>query len=230
MSGGFQLEKRLSERGLHLLQGAKERVALYLDLLVQWNRKTNLVGPRDAETIFETLIVDSLRLGPFLDTLGLSEAPRCLDLGAGAGLPGIPLRCCWERGEYHLVEVREKRCVFMRLAVGRLGLQRTYVLQSRAEEALTQIAKSEGVAEIKADLILSRAFMPWAELLPFVQPMLSPGGRVVVLANTPVPEALPTSWKTLGCTSYRVRTDEGETERWFWGLEWAERSTVDAVE
>ncbi|MEF2143949.1 MAG: 16S rRNA (guanine(527)-N(7))-methyltransferase RsmG [Desulfovibrionaceae bacterium] len=236
MTGTFALAQRLSEEGAHLDPGARERISGYLDLLTQWNRKTNLVGPRDPETIFETLIVDSLQLGPFLDSLGLPDQPLCLDLGAGAGLPGIPLRCFWQRGEYHLVEVREKRCVFMRLAVGRLKLPCTHVLQGRAEDALASLAGSGGSERLevekrrvgqdagaeqralRADLILSRAFMPWQELLPFVRPMLAAGGRVVVLANEAAPDNPPASWKMVACTSYGVRHGEDAAERWFWAL------------
>jgi 16S rRNA (guanine527-N7)-methyltransferase len=221
MSAGFDLEFGLENVGLHLDSGAKERLTLYLDLLVQWNHKTNLVGPRDARTIFETLLIDSLRLAPFLERLGLPAAPLCLDLGAGAGLPGIPLRCCWERGEYHLVEVREKRCVFMRLAVGRMGLARTLVYQGRAEDALAHVAKvaarPDGQAPL-ADLVLSRAFMPWPELLPFVCSMLAPQGRVVVLANEPAPETLPEGWEAQESESYAVRSGATSSERWFWAL------------
>ncbi|MGE4291722.1 MAG: 16S rRNA (guanine(527)-N(7))-methyltransferase RsmG [Desulfovibrio sp.] len=217
MPGGFDLDTALKNAGSHLDTGAIAHLSLYLDLLVQWNRKTNLVGPRDAQTIFDTLIVDSLRLGPFLESLDLPTTPLCLDLGAGAGLPGIPLRCLWTRGEYHLVEVREKRCVFMRLAVGRMGLERTHVFQGRAEDALARIATARD-QERQADLVLSRAFMPWAELLPFVRPMLALQGRVVVLANEPLPFALPAGWKEESCTSYRVQSEDRSGERWFWAL------------
>lgn len=194
------------------------RIAGYLDLLTQWNRKTNLVGPRRADEILHTLVADSLPLAGFLESLPLADDPLCLDLGAGAGLPGIPLRCLWTRGRYYLVEVREKRCVFLRLAVGRLGLARTAVLQVRAEEALQQLPDEE-IADQSADLILSRAFMPWQELLPFVRPMLAPGGQVVVLANEPLPAVLPEAWRPVESRSYTIRPGREESTRWFWALQ-----------
>jgi 16S rRNA (guanine527-N7)-methyltransferase len=189
-------------------------LADYLGQLVKWNAKMNLVGPSDWGTIFDTLVVDSLYLADFLDGLDLGDTPLCLDLGAGAGLPGIPLRVLWPRGDYWLVESRDKRAIFMRSAVGRLGLNATSVFHGRAEDALGRLARHGQHAT--ADLIVSRAFMPWPELLPFVRPMLRPGGTVVILANTPPPPEpdLPADWSLGDVASYPA----AGKQRFFWSL------------
>jgi len=217
--------ERARDMGMELPAPAARRIDDYLDLLVQWNRKTNLVGPRDGKTIFKTLIVDSLHLAPFLDGLNLPDSPLCLDLGAGAGLPGIPLRCIWRKGRYHLVEVREKRCVFMRLAVGRLDLEQTHVFQGRAQDAVQQISTSKTPSPArKPDLILSRAFMPWAELLPFVKTMLAQNGHVVVLANEAAPQNLPPNWTLEKEHAYPVPAKDEDSTRWFWCLRLNEKT------
>lgn len=191
--------------GLELAPEQAGKLAAYLELLEKWNRLTNLVGPREWRAMFATLVVDSIHLAGFLEGLALPEAPRCLDLGAGAGLPGIPLRVLWERGEYHLVEVREKRITFLRLALGTLKLPGTFVFGGRAEDAAKKLGP--------ADLVLSRAFMPWAELLPMVRPMLAPGGRVAILANEPAPE-LPEAWRLEAEREY----DVAGKPRYFWSV------------
>jgi 16S rRNA (guanine527-N7)-methyltransferase len=189
-------------------------LADYLTQLVKWNKKMNLVGPADWRTVFDKLVVDSLYLADFLDGLKLADTPLCLDLGAGAGLPGIPLRVLWPRGDYWLVEVRDKRATFMRSAVGRLGLPGTSVFHGRAEDALDRL--TERGHQATADLILSRAFMPWPALLEFVRPMLSPGGTVVILANTPPPGEtdLPPGWHLGDVAGYPA----AGRERFFWSL------------
>lgn len=154
----------------------------YLNLLVKWNKSMNLVGPSGWEKIFHSLIIDSLHLADFLNFLELPPEPLILDLGAGAGLPGIPLRCVWQKGSYRLVESRQKRSIFMRTALRTMKLPRTEVFQGRAENF------SED--QLPADLILSKAFMPWKELLPFVSPMLTAEGRIVILANDPAPQKI----------------------------------------
>ena len=197
-----------ADRGLHLDPAAAERMADYLALLIKWNKAMNLVGPSKPEVVFDTLFVDSLYLGMFLETLPLPAEPVCLDLGSGAGLPGIPLRCFWERGEYHLIELREKRASFLRTALGRLRPARTVAHRGRAEEVATTLPP--------ADCIVSRAFMPWRELTGFVRSMLAPDGLLVVLANDPAPrpDELPEGWALGGETSYPAA---GKT-RFFWSL------------
>lgn len=191
-----------------------ELLAIYLDQLIKWNKKMNLVGKSDWQTVFKTLIVDSLFLADFLSGLNLPEKPLCLDFGAGAGLPGIPLRSLWQDGDYWLVEVREKRTLFMRSALGRLKLPGTNVFHGKAEDALERLADNGHTAT--ADLILSRAFMPWKKLVEFVHPMLKPGGVLVILANDPPPveSDLPEGWQLGDIASYPAAGDE----RYFWSL------------
>jgi 16S rRNA (guanine527-N7)-methyltransferase len=189
-------------------------LAAYLDQLVKWNRKMNLVGKSDWRSVFDTLVVDSLFLADFLAGMNLPDRPLCLDFGAGAGLPGIPLRVLWQQGDYWLVEVREKRATFMKSVLGRLRLPATNVFAGRAEDALERLAQAGHQAT--ADLILSRAFMPWPALLDFVRPMLRPRGTVVILANTPPPDEaeLPPGWSLGDVASYPAA---GKT-RYFWSL------------
>jgi len=77
---------------------ALRSLGVYLELLMHWNRAMNLVGARTWQDAARTLVVDSLRFAPFLEGLPLSASPLCWDPGAGARLPGIPLRLLWNRG------------------------------------------------------------------------------------------------------------------------------------
>lgn len=191
-----------------------DSLAMYLDQLIKWNRKMNLVGKSDWRTVFDTLVVDSLYLADFLTGLKLAENPLSLDLGAGAGLPGIPLRSLWQDGDYWLIEVREKRSLFMRSVLGRLKLPGTGVFHGRAEDALARLDNAGHAAT--ADLILSRAFMPWPKLLDFVQEMLRDTGTLVILSNDAPPQAdeLPTDWQLADVASYPA----AGSERFFWSL------------
>lgn len=149
-------------------------LSVYLGLLVKWNARMNLVGPSTWTEILDTLIQDSWHLADLLHTLGTQPA-QTLDLGAGAGLPGIPLRVFWQSGEYYLVEPRQKRAIFMEQAVAHMKLPLTKVICARME-ALPP-------ARREADLIVSRAFMPWRKLLAEVKSCLAPQGRVLVMSN-----------------------------------------------
>ena len=206
------------ELGRNVTPAQAELLAIYLDQLIKWNRKMNLVGKSGWRTVFDTLVVDSLFLADFLAGLKLPGKPLCLDFGAGAGLPGIPLRALWQEGDYWLVEIREKRALFMKSALGRLKLPATHVFHGKAEDALARLTQSGHHAT--ADLILSRAFMPWDKLLDFVRPMLrresDRTGMAVILANDPPPDEtdLPPGWTLGDVAAYPAAGDE----RYFWSL------------
>jgi 16S rRNA (guanine527-N7)-methyltransferase len=195
-----------------------ELLAVYLDQLVKWNKKMNLVGPSDWRTVFDRLVVDSLFLADFVAGLNLGGHPLSLDFGAGAGLPGIPLRVLWREGDYWLVEVREKRATFMKSALGHLKLPATSVFLGKAEDALDRLSRPGYQAT--ADLILSRAFMPWQKLLDFIRPMLrcetDRSGTAVILANDPPPDefAIPAGWQLGDAASYPAAGGE----RYFWSF------------
>ena len=149
-------------------------LTVYLGLLVKWNSRMNLVGPATWTEILEILIQDSWHLADLLQTL-TPQPGQTLDLGAGAGLPGIPLRVFWQSGDYYLVEPRQKRAIFMEQAAAHMKLPRTKVICGRME-ALP-------AARRQADLIVSRAFMPWKKLLAEVRGYLALQGRVLVMSN-----------------------------------------------
>ena len=156
----------------------------YLAILQKWNKVMNLVGPYSWQEILRLLLVDSAWLASFLTSLQeegkLALEPEGWDLGAGAGLPGIPLRLLWEKGIYTLVDARQKRTLFLRAVLAAHALPRTLVHEGRAEQFMP--------TRPRADLVVSRAFMPWQDVLSLVGPYLAPAGCVVFLVLQPAPD------------------------------------------
>lgn len=202
-----------------LLDALPERVGRYADMLAAWNGAINLTGANGPAEILERLIPDSFEIAAFLSSGPLAEladaagadnrtgGPRVWDLGAGGGLPGIPLRMLWERGDYTLAEVREKRALFLANALAQLGLPRTAVWRGPAERLFAE--RPHG-----ADIILSRAFMPWEKLPGFCAPGLAPGGALIIFGAGPCGE-LPAPWRLLAERAYTV---DG-SPRWLWALQ-----------
>lgn len=194
--------------GFDLAEEALRPLAAYLDLLMQWNRVMNLVGTRTAEETFMTLVVDSLHLAAFLNedwttATHLRDMPDCWDLGSGAGLPGLPLRMLWQKGTYWMVEAREKRALFLSTVLARTPLPRTNVFRGRAEAFMA------GPPRRTADLVVSRAFMPWPDVLTLVRSSLNPGGVVILLLREDVRQAplwiqQTETWNFLATTSYEA--------------------------
>ena len=189
-------------RQLTVRQG--DLLTAYLQLLEKWNRKMNLVGPRDWQSMLTTLVIDSWHLADFLGDFDFEDDARIVDLGAGAGLPGIPLRVFWDKGEYVLVEPRHKRALFMQTAIRTMGLAHTRVARCRVEDLAS--------GEVPANLVLSRAFCPWRTFLDIAHPLLHKDGLCLVMANTAEPTRIPSGWRLKGSTSYGVGADE----RFFW--------------
>ncbi len=151
-----------------------EGLAAYLAMLMRWNRIMNLVGARSWQAAARDLAADCLYLAEFLETLPLPESPVTWDPGAGAGLPGIPLRLVWQKGSYHMIEIRQKRALFISQALGTLSLPQTFVHN-------TDISAFMG--DKVADLVVSRAFLPWEKVLALFADHLAPDGQVVFMAN-----------------------------------------------
>jgi 16S rRNA (guanine527-N7)-methyltransferase len=203
---------RIAQRaGGRLDEAQADKLARYLGLLMRWNRKLNLVGPSHWREVLETLVPDSFHLPGFLDELGLPAGPLCLDFGAGAGLPGIPLRILRDAGEHHLVEPREKRAVFLQRITAELGLQRTFVHRTRVQGLDPALAS--------ADAVMAKAFLPWPQYAALAREWVRPGGAVIVLASHPAPDAQKLAAQAPGLalvreSSYRARGER----RYFWGL------------
>ena len=206
----MQLEELRDETaglGFELTPQQVQGLQTYLSTLEKWNRSVNLVGPSHWREILHSLVVDSLYLAKFLKRIVHPEDIRSLDLGAGAGLPGLPLRLVWEQGSYYLVESRFKRCAFMRQAIAAMGIQNTYVINGRVEDLPREI--------LPADLIVSRAFMPWKKLLALTVSLLDARGVLIVLSSQEAEEKEPQGFVLREQFCYRVQG----RKRFFWALQ-----------
>ena len=202
-----ELARLVASTGADVPEEALEPLGIYLEMLCQWNKAMNLVGPHSWQNMLTRLVADSFYLAPFLSGLPMPASPLTWDLGAGAGLPGIPLRMLWAEGSYYMVEVREKRALFLSSVLSRTQLPSTHVFRGPVEHFFQGQYR-------QADCIVSRAFMPWRQLLDLTLPRLRREGHLVILALEPAPEKLPAPWRVAAQHSY-VAAGSG---RWFWAL------------
>lgn len=208
-----ELRQQCADLGCAVPEEAFAPLACFLELLTQWNKVMNLVGTRRWQDTLRTLVVDSFFLAEFVRDLPLPPTPCTWDLGAGAGLPGIPLRMAWAEGRYVLVEAREKRALFLSTVLARVSLPRTEVFRGRAEVFFDS-------AGAPADMVISRAFMPWPQVLDLVRPHVrqpangTAGGRVVFLTLEKAPAQPPQGWEVEASRRYAV----GKDTRYFWSL------------
>jgi 16S rRNA (guanine527-N7)-methyltransferase len=155
----------------------------YLALLDRWNRTYNLTAIRDPREMVGKHLLDSLAMHPYIGAGNLA------DLGAGAGLPGIPLAIAKPGLRLTLVESNGKKARFLREAVRTLGLANARVAESRAE------ALDEPGAY---DAITARALATLPLIIALGGHLLKPGGRLLAMKGA-VPDdeiaSLPAGWR-----------------------------------
>ncbi len=146
--------------------GAADRLAAYLALLARWNRVYNLTAVRSIDEMVPRHILDSLAILPWV------KGERVLDVGSGAGLPGIPLAIVKPEWSFELLDSNGKRVRFLTQAVAELQLGNVRVVHSRAQDYQP---------EVGFDSIVCRAFASLAELLGCAGRLCALGGNVLAM-------------------------------------------------
>ncbi len=194
----FEAERLLAEGlaalGLTLDSEARGRLARYALELLHWNRRVNLVarGMALAELV-DKHFLDSLLLLPLLRE-GAEHSPALLDIGTGAGFPGLVLKAAWPELQLTLVEPRQKRVSFLGHIVRSLVLTGVDIRAHRLEDLLPRLRQQ------RFSHIVSRALAEPALFLPLVQPLVGEDTRVILMQGGSVaPSPLPSGWEECGC-------------------------------
>ena len=149
----------------------RAQLAAYRDLILDSNRKFNLTAIREADAIDGRLIAESLRLLPYLPQ---DPGRRAVDIGTGAGIPGIPLAIARPDMQFTLIDSTGKKVRFLQMVVDALGLTNVTPLHERAENAAQDLAFRE-----QFDVVLARAVTQLAALAEIGLPFLALGGRAL---------------------------------------------------
>jgi 16S rRNA (guanine527-N7)-methyltransferase len=177
------------ELGLKLDEKAAERFLLYLSLIKKWNEKINLTSIRADRDIIIRHFLDSLIPLEFL-----CNSRSLLDIGTGAGFPGMPIKIA--RGEIKtvLLESVGKKVYFLKEAIRTLGLESVEAVRTRAEEKPKELLCA-------FDCVISRALTDLAKFHRLATPYLKKGGIIIAMKG-PVEKKLSEEIKTLGCEIY----------------------------
>jgi 16S rRNA (guanine527-N7)-methyltransferase len=162
--------------GLHLTAGQQAAFQLYYEELVAWNQKFNLTAITDHEQVQIRHFLDSLSCLLADETrLALSRPDaHVIDVGTGAGFPGIPLKLVCPGVRLTLLEATGKKVIFLEHMVERLGLRRVTAIKARAEELAHDPAHRQ-----QYDLALARAVADLPVVVEYALPFCKMGGWVI---------------------------------------------------
>ncbi|MEW6542695.1 MAG: 16S rRNA (guanine(527)-N(7))-methyltransferase RsmG [Nitrospirota bacterium] len=169
--------------GLSLTGEALASFLLYLHDLLVWNDKLNLTAIRKEREIVVKHFLDSLACLQVLP----KTAEHVLDIGTGAGFPGIPVKILCPEVELTLLEPSLKKTAFLHHVIGTLGLKKATVVSRRVE-----VVAADPEHRARYGTVLSRA-LEIMDVLPFLRPLLRPDGRAILWRARPLDKnmALP---------------------------------------
>lgn len=169
------LRRGLDRIGLRVTPAQLEALGIYLSELLRWAPRVNLTGFKSKETIVREGFLRSLTYRAAFEPM---PGMKAVDIGSGAGFPGLVLKICCPEIDMLLIEAARRRATFLRHIIRRLGLTGVRCLQVRAEQL-------QGDAEHRGryHVAFARAVGALPDLVSLAEPILSPGGRLIIQAG-----------------------------------------------
>jgi len=188
-----KLVAQLRELGVIQIKGRERMFEIYHELLLSWNEKMNLTAITAYNEVVEKHFLDSLAIVKAVD---MRNSKTLIDIGSGAGFPGIPLKIAFPHLQIVLVDSLEKRISFLNEVINTLNLQDIISVNGRAED----LAKDERYRE-QFDLCVSRAVSNLSTLSEYCLPFVRIGGKFISYKGKQVDEEVDkgkSSWEMLG--------------------------------
>ncbi|MFC0267101.1 16S rRNA (guanine(527)-N(7))-methyltransferase RsmG [Kushneria aurantia] len=191
---GERLDTGLAALGLEVESAVRERLLAFVALLNKWNRAYNLTAVRDPQTMVTRHLLDALAVLPFI------EGPRLLDVGSGAGLPGIVLAIARPDIAVTSVDSVGKKIRFQRQVLFELGIDNVTALNERVEQ----------LGGARFEQIISRAFAAPDAFVALTRHLLTPGGHWLAMVGQAEIDALPEQALITNTRALRVPGEQGQ--------------------
>ena len=182
-------DQKLEQIGIVLTETQKQQFDKFYELLVEWNKVMNLTGITEYEEVNEKHFVDSLSIVKAVD---MNQVSSVIDVGTGAGFPGIPLKIAFPHLKVVLLDSLNKRINFLNTVINELGLKDISTIHGRAED----FAKKPEYRE-QSDLCVSRAVANLATLSEYCIPYVKKDGMFVPYKSGEIDEELEQSKKAI---------------------------------
>ena len=185
------MNKGLEEISLTLSEKQKEQFFQYYEMLIEWNKVMNLTAITELDEVVTKHFMDSLLLVKVI--ADIQEKPyKCIDVGTGAGFPGIPLKIAYPHLKVTLLDSLQKRIKFLNEVVTQLGLKDVETIHGRAEDFAKPSMKRESY-----DVCVSRAVANLSSLSEYCLPYVNQNGYFIPYKSGKVDEELLESKKAV---------------------------------
>lgn len=198
-----QFKKDLTTLNISLTDLQMAQFIRYYEMLVEWNKYMNLTGITEYEEVMKKHFIDSLTLVKVFD---VSQTCTAIDVGTGAGFPGLVLKIAFPDMKITLLDSLNKRIHFLDAVIDDLGLQGVHTLHGRAEDW----AKPGQLRE-SFDLCVSRAVANLASLSEYCLPFVKIGGYFVSYKSEKVNEELAVSKNAISLLGGKISKNENFT-------------------
>ncbi len=195
-----QFEKDLYELSVILSKQQIEQFLKYYELLIEWNEVMNLTAITDYEDVMKKHFIDSLSL---IKTFDVNQKVKVIDVGTGAGFPGLALKIAYPNLQVTLLDSLNKRINFLNEVISKLGLTDVETVHGRAED----FAKPDKFRE-KFDLCVSRAVANMSTLSEYCLPFVRVGGEFISYKSEKTEEELSKAKKAISLLGGKFERSE----------------------
>jgi 16S rRNA (guanine527-N7)-methyltransferase len=185
----FILEEYMNAIGIELNQKQKDQFLIYYNLLIEWNKNINLTAITDFDDVMLKHFADSLLVSKVYD---MNTVNTLIDVGTGAGFPGIPIKIIFPHIEVVLLDSLNKRIKFLNEVIEKLGLDSISAIHDRAEDIGHNV-----IHRNHYDLCVSRAVANLATLSEYCLPLVKVKGRFISFKSGDILEELENSKRAI---------------------------------
>lgn len=183
----IKLKELLNKIELDINELQIEKFYSFMNLLLEWNEKINLTAITEENEIILKHFVDCLTIQKYM-----KNNEKIIDIGTGAGFPGIPLSIMNEKSEFTLVDSLNKRINFINEVKEKIDLKNVFTIHSRAEDL-----GQNRIYREKFDIAVSRAVANLSVLLEYLLPTVKVGGKVICMKGSQIEDEINNAGKAL---------------------------------
>lgn len=188
-------EQECQKNGLEFSEEKAEKLFEYMKLILEWNEKINVTAVKDELEFVEKHFIDTLKVNQLLQT----NSERILDIGTGAGIPGIPLKIYYPEKKFTLIDAVNKKVNVVNDVIEKLKLDKIEALHIRAEDLAQDVNYRE-----QFDIVITRAVSKLVTISEYMLPFLKIGGTAICMKGPNIEEEIKTAEKAISVLGGKI--------------------------